>query len=28
VIDSDVYHEQQAERAWGRMLALFEKALA
>ena len=28
VIDSDVYHEQQAERAWSRMLALFDKALA
>lgn len=28
VIDSDVYHEQQAERAWSRMLALFETALA
>jgi carboxymethylenebutenolidase len=28
VPDSDVYHEAQAERAWSRMLALFEKALA
>lgn len=28
VPDSDVYHEQQAERAWSRMLALFETALA
>jgi len=28
VIDSDVYHEQQAERAWSRMLALFDKVLA
>ena len=26
--DSRVYNEQQAERAWSRMLALFEKALA
>jgi carboxymethylenebutenolidase len=26
--DSPVYHEAQAERAWGRMLALFAKALA
>lgn len=28
VPDSAVYHEEQAERAWSRMLALFEKALA
>ncbi|ALO47640.1 dienelactone hydrolase family protein [Pseudohongiella spirulinae] len=27
VIDSAVYHEEQAERAWGRMLAIFETAL-
>ena len=26
--DSAVYHETQAERAWGRLLALFETALA
>ena len=26
--DSGVYHEAQAERAWGRMLALFERRLA
>lgn len=26
--DSAVYHEAQAERAWSRLLALFEKALA
>ena len=26
--DSRVYHEEQAERAWSRMLALFERALA
>jgi carboxymethylenebutenolidase len=26
--DSQVYHEAQAERAWSRMLALFESALA
>ena len=26
--DSAVYHEAQAERAWGRLLALFEAALA
>lgn len=26
--DSAVYNEQQAERAWGRLLALFEKQLA
>lgn len=26
--DSRVYHEAQAERAWGRMLALFKEALA
>lgn len=26
--DSAVYHEEQAERAWSRTLALFEKALA
>ena len=26
--DSTVYHEAQAERAWGRLLALFEDALA
>jgi len=26
--DSGVYHEAQAERAWGRMLALFERTLA
>lgn len=28
VPDSDVYHEAQAERAWSRMLALFERRLA
>lgn len=28
VPDSDVYHEAQAERAWSRMLALFESELA
>jgi carboxymethylenebutenolidase len=28
VLDSAVYHEAQAERAWQRMLALFERALA
>ena len=28
VPDSDVYHEQQTERVWDRMLALFETALA
>jgi len=27
-IDSTVYHQEQAERAWGRLLALFETALA
>jgi len=27
-IDSQVYHHEQAERAWSRMLALFEDALA
>jgi carboxymethylenebutenolidase len=27
-IDSRVYHEAQAERAWARLLVLFEKALA
>ena len=27
-IDSQVYHEAQAERAWSRLLALFERALA
>lgn len=27
VIDSSVYHEQQAERAWSRLLALFDGAL-
>ena len=27
VIDSAVYHQEQAERAWGRMLAIFETAL-
>ena len=27
-IDSQVYHEAQAERAWGRLLNLFENALA
>jgi carboxymethylenebutenolidase len=27
-LDSAVYHEAQAERAWGRLLALFESALA
>ncbi len=27
VIDSAVYHQAQAERAWGRMLAIFETAL-
>lgn len=26
--DSRVYHEEQAERAWSRMLALFERAIA
>ncbi|MEP3478617.1 MAG: dienelactone hydrolase family protein [Fuerstiella sp.] len=26
--DARVYHKEQAEKAWGRMLALFEKALA
>jgi len=26
--DAEVYHEAQAERAWSRMLALFERALA
>jgi carboxymethylenebutenolidase len=26
--DSTVYHEEQAERAWSRLLALFETALA
>jgi carboxymethylenebutenolidase len=26
--DSAVYHEAQAERAWGRLLALFDRALA
>ena len=26
--DSGVYNEPQAERAWGRLLALYEKALA
>ena len=26
--DSAVYHEAQAERAWTRLLALFERALA
>jgi carboxymethylenebutenolidase len=26
--DSAVYHEDQAERAWSRLLALFEKELA
>ncbi len=26
--DSGVYHEAQAERAWSRMLALFERTLA
>jgi carboxymethylenebutenolidase len=26
--DSPVYNEPQAERAWSRMLALFERALA
>jgi carboxymethylenebutenolidase len=26
--DSQVYHEAQAERAWSRLLALFETALA
>ena len=26
--DSTVYHEEQAERAWSRLLALFDKALA
>ena len=26
--DSAVYNEQQAEKAWGRMLVLFKKALA
>lgn len=28
VPDSDVYHEAQAERAWSRLLALFDNALA
>ena len=28
VPDSAVYNEAQAERAWGRMLAIFETALA
>lgn len=28
VVDSPVYHQAQAERAWSRMLALFEAALA
>lgn len=28
VIDSAVYHEAQAERAWARTLAMFERALA
>lgn len=27
VLDSPVYHHEQAERAWGRMLAIFETAL-
>lgn len=27
VLDSRVYHEEQAERAWGRLLALFDNAL-
>lgn len=27
-LDSAVYHEAQAERAWGRLLALFDRALA
>lgn len=27
VLDSAVYHQEQAERAWGRMLAIFETAL-
>jgi carboxymethylenebutenolidase len=26
--DSDVYNEMQAERAWDRLLALFERELA
>jgi carboxymethylenebutenolidase len=26
--DSPVYHEAMAEKAWSRMLALFERALA
>jgi carboxymethylenebutenolidase len=26
--DSRAYHEEQAERAWGRLLALFERELA
>jgi len=26
--DSTVYHEEQAERAWSRLLALFDNALA
>jgi carboxymethylenebutenolidase len=26
--DSQVYNEQQAEKAWGRLLALYSKALA
>ena len=26
--DSRVYNEEQAERAWARLLALFERALA
>lgn len=28
VLDSAVYHQQQAERAWSRMLTIFETALA
>ena len=28
VLDSKVYNQQQAEKAWGRMLALFKTALA
>jgi carboxymethylenebutenolidase len=27
-LDSRVYNEAQAERAWSRLLVLFEKALA
>ena len=27
-IDSQVYHQEQAERAWSRLLALFDRALA